>query len=166
MKVYKELPTGFKPISVEFPEHKPNDRLLDDGKTYLLEEDYYYIIKMKLKDDGYTKYRVLVKAGYTYDGFSVPKIARFVQGKHSGNIEISLFHDLDFDTHFSNNLSNADFLLLLGYKAVGTNWFVRNLIYSFLKLGSWAVYPKTDGHIKKMRKFIHITPIRWYKIVW
>ena len=132
---------------------EPNDKKIND-KEYILEEDYGLIYQYSKKE----KYLVVCKKGFVYNGFSTDflGIPRMLQGKHTGAICAALMHDADYCIHFSRNRSNADWNLLLTCKAYGYYWITRNLIYTGVKIGGWAVYGKKEKELILNMKYIEI----------
>ena len=156
MKEITTLPEDFEPSEMFLPVYRPFDTKLegDKEKNYLLLEDYSMILS-----DGKRYYEITAKAGYCYDGFSIPKIFRIFHKKHEGAIAVAMFHDLDFQTHYLNAVGKSDWMFILGLKLRKYSWFFRNMIWGFLRCGSWIAYPKDDEYIIAHRKWLHIEEV-------
>lgn len=154
-RLLKELPSSFYPHLVFLPVYKPSDFLIE-GDEYELAKAYPMIIS-----DKRSYYRVTAKKGFRYDGFSIPWGLRIFHHKHAGALGVALMHDLEFSTHFLGSVAKADWMFLLGleYRDDEYNWFVRNTMWSFLRCGSWQVYPKKTETIVANRKFLKIEDI-------
>lgn len=134
-------------------------RPLDDGKNWLVLEDFYYDTDVYLKPmrTAVTQYtltypagvehwrrgwRILVEKGFTTDFASIPRsVWGIIGGPADGKYrKIAVVHDKLYRTRGLCTRAQADAVLLEGMKFSGCSWFQRTAIYTAVRVGGGTSY--------------------------
>jgi hypothetical protein len=131
-------------------------RALDDGKNWLVLEDFYYDTDIRLTPAvpyplqvrciGYSNrtsgWRIMVPKGFTTDFASIPRpLWAIVGGPADGKYrKIAVVHDLLYRTRGLATKKQADRVLLEGMKFSGCSWRQRTVIYAGVRVGGSTSY--------------------------
>lgn len=144
-------------MAVKF-ENALDVRPLDDGRNWLVLEDFYYDTDVWLTPNparpilagaqdpsdslGPLGWRILVPKGFITDFASIPRIAQSVIGGPADGKyrKIAVVHDGLYRTLGLCTRSQADSVLLEGMKFSGCSWWQRSAIYSAVRVGGMSYY--------------------------
>jgi hypothetical protein len=120
-------------------------RPLDDGKNWLVLEDFYYdsdILCAGLRMGDSWGSRICVPKGFTTDFASIPRpLWNIVGGPADGKYrKIAVVHDYLYRTKMLATRYQADQVLLEGMKFSGCSWWERTVIYSGVRVGGRTSY--------------------------
>lgn len=139
---------------VHFP-HSPLIRLINDGQA-ILEEDFLFKIKVKEKN-----YEVLIKAGFVFDGASIPRFCWRIIG-HPFQMPLLVCatpHDILYASE-SFTQSECDWIFIELMQLVKINWIKRNLVWSAVRCGGYFVWKShTEKSIDNAKSYIRIVEI-------
>lgn len=114
---------------------------LDDGKNWLVLEDFYYDTDVRLTGGAWTR-RVIVEKGFTTDFASIPRLLWAIVGAPADGKyrKIAVVHDKLYRTKGLATRIEADHILLEGMKFSGCGWWERHIIYTGVRAGGWCSY--------------------------
>jgi hypothetical protein len=118
-------------------------RPLDDGRNWLVLEDFYYDTDVSCGvTPSNVTHRIEVPAGFITDFASIPRpLWALVGGPADGKYrKIAVIHDYLYRTRFIATRKQADDVLLEGMKFSGCSWFQRTIIYSGVRVGGSGSY--------------------------
>lgn len=112
-------------------------RPLDDGRSWLVLEDFYYDT-----DVGIPNPRIVVPAGFVTDFASIPRAAwPIVGGPAEGKYrKIATVHDRLYRAKGLATRAQADAVFLEGMKVSGCPWWQRTTLYLAVRLGGGSSY--------------------------
>lgn len=115
-------------------------RPLDDGRNWLVLEDFYYDTDVHLS--GQMAGCVVVQKGFVTDFASIPRpLWPVVGGPADGKYrKIAVIHDKLYRTPGLATKAQADAVLLEGMKFCGVNWAQRYAIYWGVRIGGSSSY--------------------------
>jgi len=113
-------------------------RPLDDGRNWLVLEDFYYQTDVIMASG----HRVSVPKGFVTDFASIPRIAwGIVGGPADGKYrKIAVVHDWLYRTPGLATRGQADAVLLEGMKVSGCSWWEQHVIYYAVRAGGHSSY--------------------------
>jgi hypothetical protein len=131
-------------------------RALDDGRNWLVLEDFYYdtdIVLTPQRGESDRRWpngvqcwargwRVIVPKGFVTDFASIPRpLWALVGGPADGRYrKIAVIHDYLYRTKGLATRKQADDVLLEGMKFSGCSWWQRTIIYSGVRVGGSSSY--------------------------
>lgn len=132
-------------------------RAMDDGRNWLVLEDFYYLTDVRLTPDvlrehagvdtvGYSDrtfgWRVTVPKGFVTDFASIPRaLWAAVGGPSEGKYrKAAVIHDFLYRTKGLATRPQADSVLLEAMKVSGCSWWQRSVIYSGVRVGGSSSY--------------------------
>jgi hypothetical protein len=137
-------------FSAEMPSVLPIGRNSDGVDELLLLEDFHY---KTLRGT-----HITVKAGFVFDGASIPKCAWSIIGSpfSSTYIRSALIHDILYVTEaFDREFCDKLFKEML-YQDRAADWKVP-LMYSAVRIGGGFVWDKHEPlKVKEYKKYIHV----------
>lgn len=115
-------------------------RPLDDGKNWLVLDDFFYDTDVSMTRGNL--HRVVVPKGFVTDFASIPRpLWAIVGGPADGKYrKIAVVHDWLYRTPGLATRGQADAVLLEGMKVSGCSWWTRSVIYAGVRVGGWASY--------------------------
>jgi len=111
----------------------PVVRFMIDGSITLL-KDYTWVLT-----DGS---QVTIGREFNFDGASIPRLFWRIVG-HPFQMPLlvpALVHDALYSAEWNDNRGFCDWEFICAMQCVGICWIKRNLIWSAVKLGGWAVW--------------------------
>lgn len=125
-------------------------RPLDDGRNWLVLEDFYYDSDVVLANSATwiqvngvaTGSRIVVPKGFITDFASIPRpLWAIVGGPTEGRYrKIAVVHDWLYRSPGLTTRGQADSVLLEGMKFSGCSWWQRSVIYSGVRVGGSGSY--------------------------
>lgn len=113
---------------------------LDNGRDWLVLEDFYYDTDVNLA--GIKWNRIQVEKGFITDFASIPRVAwGIVGGPADGKYrKIAVVHDKLYRTKGLATRAQADSVFLEGMKVCGCSWWERTVLYSAVRIGGGSAY--------------------------
>jgi len=105
-----------------------------DGVTWELSQDWTCTF-----ENDRVKLTITIKAGFTTDGGSIPKIFQNIISSLGIYLLAFLVHDALYASEAVSR-SEADWILLELLQALGASWIRRNEIWSAVRIGGGAVW--------------------------
>lgn len=118
-------------------------RALDDGRNWLVLEDFYYDTDVSCgSTPSSVTHRLKVQAGFITDFASIPRpLWGLVGGPADGKYrKAAVLHDWLYRTPHIATRSQADQVLLEAMRVSGCSWFQRTVIYSGVRIGGGSSY--------------------------
>lgn len=130
-------------------------RAQDDGRNWLVLEDFYYDTDVMLdgastdgpvRSIGYSNYtsgrRIMIPKGFITDFASIPRVLwSAVGGPAEGKYrKAAVVHDFLYRTPGLATRPQADAVLLEAMKFLGCSWWQRTVIYSGVRVGGGSSY--------------------------
>lgn len=149
-------PDGTRSDSLLFPKLQPFFYEDGDGGWYVLEDFSVDLLVGKVW------YRVTVKAGFDYDGASIPRACRTLVGDKMAHdiIVAALFHDIWYCVHhavFPKTV--ADAMLGAINRVYGGSWAKEHAVVSGVALAGWTRWPKTAAEIAQYDGFLIVEEV-------
>jgi len=129
---------------------------IDDCGWWLLED---FSIALKLNDKWY---KITCKAGFDFDGASIPRVVRSIVGDKMAHdiIVAALFHDIFYCVHdkiFNRKVSDKTLSLIIKYYG-GTKAKERIVLNAVSLFGRFC-WNKSDAELEKYRTLFEIKEI-------
>jgi len=104
-----------------------------DARNYVVCEDFFAKV---------CGIKVLVKEGFVYDGFSVPRLFHWFQSPFTGLGTVgALIHDALYASELVER-KTADLIFVELMKMYGVGWIRRNMMYSAVRSWGWIVWAR------------------------
>ena len=130
-----------------------------DLKVNIIKEDVFILLEDVVVES--LGYKITVKAGFDFDGASIPRALWSVYGNPlSGKFRIAaLVHDVLYASEkFPRELADAVFLDLMKQHEVG--YVKRQTMYYAVRSAGWYVWKEhEESEVKKYKEFLNVEKI-------